>query len=117
MSKITLLFLFLFLPQSFVATQDFNSKIKKGVTVIEFWAEWNKKNEVKYLGDLSGCKKYRLNIIEHSAIQKEYNIYSIPTLIIFKDGKLQERYSPNIMMQLEVSQGVVQDRIDELNNN
>ncbi len=117
MSKITLLFLFFFIPQNFVATEDFSSKIKRGITVIEFWAEWNKKNEVKYLGDLSGCKKYRLNIIEHSGIQKKYNIYSIPTLIIFKNGKLQERYSPNIMMQLEVSQEEVQTKIDNLNRN
>lgn len=66
----------------------------KGLTIVDFWAPWcgpckmfgpifenvsNIKNEVKF------CK---LNVDEDTEnISKEYGVMSIPTVILFKDGK------------------------------
>ncbi len=115
MSKILLTYFVLCLPQFFLTTNSFDDKIRNGVCVVEFWAEWNKKNEVTFLGELQGCKKYRLNIIEHSGIQKRFEIFSVPTILIFKDGELKHRYCANIMMQLQTTQQELQDNIDKLN--
>lgn len=58
MSK--LFFILLLLPliclsQNFITSSDFNSKTAKGISVVEFWAEWNKGNQVDFLSSLKDC--------------------------------------------------------------
>lgn len=83
---------------------NINNNFKKevlennGITVVDFWASWcgpckmfgpifenlsNKKKEIKF------CK---LNVDEDNEnISKEYGVLSIPTIILFKDGKEVKR--------------------------
>ena len=83
---------------------NINNNFKKevlennGITVVDFWAPWcgpckmfgpifenlsNTKKEIKF------CK---LNIDEDNEnISKEYGVMSIPTIILFKDGKEVKR--------------------------
>ena len=116
-----LLFILLFpltcLSQNFVTSTDFNSKTAKGISVIEFWAEWNKGNEVNFLSSLKDCNSYRLCIVKNSDIQKEYKVMAIPTVIVFDNGVEQQRFNPNIMMQLVATQKKIQKSIDEITFN
>ena len=116
------LILFLLLPfsmyaQDFINSNEFKNKTSKGVSVVEFWAEWNKGNEVSFLGNLKDCISYKLCIVKNSKTQKEYQVMAIPTVIIFDNGVEQTRFNPNIMMQLPATKKEVQSVIDEITFN
>lgn len=63
--------------------------------LVDFWAEWCvpcqmiapvvKKLSEEYEGKLKVCK---LNVDDNPGIAAKYGIMSIPTLILFKDGKI-----------------------------
>ena len=103
--------------QDFINSSEFNSKTAKGISVVEFWAEWNKSNEVDFLGNLKDCNSYKLCIVNNSSIQKKYKVSSIPTIIIFDNGIEQSRFIPNIMMQLSATKKDVQSVINEITFN
>jgi len=113
------LFLFLLLTtnvvaQEFVSSNSFESKTAKGTVVIEFWAEWNASNQVDFLPSLKDCESYRLCIVKGADIKKKYKVTAIPTVIIFDNGVEQERFNPNIMMQLTATKKKVQKSIDNI---
>ena len=116
MNKLILLLLLTtnVLAQEFVSSSTFESKIAKGTVVIEFWAEWNAGNQVEFLPSLKDCESYRLCIVKGSDIKNKYKVTAIPTVIIFDNGVEQERFNPNIMMQLVATKKKVQRSIDNI---
>lgn len=73
----------------------FKKQIKTGVTLIDFWAPWCMPCKIQgpivseVADELNGkaaiCK---LNIDENKRTASELGIRSIPTILIFKDGKV-----------------------------
>ena len=73
-----------------------NDVIRSSIPVIvDFWAEWC--GPCKQIGpileEISNEKKdliniYKLNVDENSEIPQKYGVRGIPTLMLFKDGKL-----------------------------
>ncbi len=116
MNKLVLLLLLTtnIVAQEFVSSSTFESKTAKGTVVIEFWAEWNAGNQVDFLPSLKDCESYRLCIVKGADIQKKYKVTAIPTVIIFDNGVEQERFNPNIMMQLVATKKKVQKSIDNI---
>lgn len=67
--------------------------------LVDFWASWCgpcstlapviKELADDYQGKIKVCK---LNVDEGRASATEYEVMSIPTLIIFKDGKVADRF-------------------------
>ena len=64
--------------------------------VVEFWAAWNDANAVKWLPNLKECEVYRVDIGTHMDLQQEFEITSIPTVIIFNNGNVEETFNANI---------------------
>ncbi|MEO0144299.1 MAG: thioredoxin [candidate division WOR-3 bacterium] len=69
---------------------------EKGNIVIDFWAEWCmpcRKLEpvLEELEKEIDIEVYKLNVDDYPHIAEKFNIFSIPTLLCYKDGKLIDR--------------------------
>ncbi len=84
-----------------VSTDDFKKDVldHKGVVLVDFYADWcgpcrmlgpmleeldkeNKDENIKFL---------KLNVDENQETAAQYGVMSIPTVIIFKDGKIVQQ--------------------------
>ncbi len=76
------------------STQEFNDLIKKETVVVDFYADWCGpckllapiyESVAEELQDLTFLKVNVDNLLD---IASEYRISSIPTILVFKDGKI-----------------------------
>jgi thioredoxin 1 len=83
-----------------VSDADFDSEVIKaaGPVVVDFWAEWCGpcKMIAPALEEIAGSlgskvKIVKLNVDENPQTAQKYGIMSIPTLMVFKDGKEASR--------------------------
>ena len=100
--------------QSFLGSDDFEKVTSRGIIVVEFWASWNDANSPEWISKLKECEVYRVDIGTHMDLQTEYEITSIPTVIIFNNGNVEQTYTANIMFQLEAEKKDVQSKVDEI---
>jgi thioredoxin 1 len=77
-----------------VESNEFKSEIESGVTVVDFFATWC--GPCKMLapvleglaGEIEGKAKFiKVDIDQSSDLANEFQISSVPTMIIFKDGQ------------------------------
>jgi thioredoxin 1 len=78
--------------------QNFNNKIKKGVVMVDFWADWCMpcKMMAPILNEVAEAAEgeaviYKLNVDEQRQVAASYGIRNIPTIIVFREGKEVER--------------------------
>ena len=94
---IILLFSFTCNSQTAITDKTF-SKTQSGITILEFWADWNKTNECFWLEEISDAKIYRIDLESQTA--EDYGIKVLPTLIVFNNGEEVKRFEGNISFQL-----------------
>lgn len=79
---------------------NFKEVVKEGITFVDFWAPWCGPCKMlsPIIDDLS--KKYegkinivKINIDDNKMVASQYGIMSIPTMVLFKDGKAIEKIS------------------------
>ena len=102
------------LAQEVITASNFDDKIAKDISVVEFWADWNSANQFAELDKLKECNKYRVDIMHCSDLQADYNITAIPTVVIFDNGVEKERFGANIMFQLEADKKTIQNSVDTI---
>ena len=83
-----------------VRDTNFSEKVLESdlVCLVDFWAEWCapcllispilKKIASEYEGKLKVCK---INVDDNSKTASEYGIMAIPTLLVFKNGKVVDK--------------------------
>ncbi|SOC02912.1 thioredoxin [Ureibacillus xyleni] len=74
--------------------QDFAQQIEKGLVLVDFWATWCGpcKMIAPVLEELDSemgdqVKIVKLDVDNNQATAAEYQVMSIPTLLLFKDGQ------------------------------
>lgn len=85
-----------------LTTSNFKSTIGKGVTVVDFWAEWCGPCRAlapafeAVSGELKKIMFAKVNIDEERELASEQGVMSIPCLIVFKNGKEVDRLMGNM---------------------
>ena len=68
---------------------DFEKEISKELLLVDFYADWCGpcKAMMPILEELKETPILKVNVDEYSDLASSYGIMSIPTLILFKNGK------------------------------
>ncbi len=76
---------------------NFDTEIKNGVTLVDFWAEWCGpcRRIAPIVEELAGTYDGRasvakMNVDENPNVPSRFMIRGIPTLLLFKDGQLAD---------------------------
>ncbi|MDK1020504.1 MAG: thioredoxin [Candidatus Hydrogenedentes bacterium] len=80
-------------------SQNFDEAVAQGVTLIDFWAEWCGpcKMIAPMIDELSAeydgkVKVGKINIDNEPDLAVRFNVNSIPTLLIIRDGEEAKRF-------------------------
>ena len=89
-----------------LTASEFNSFIKEGVVLIDFFADWCMPcmMMLPIVEDIADefegrAKIAKLNVAEYEEIAEKYNVNTIPNFTIFKDGKVEEQFIGAMTME------------------
>jgi thioredoxin 1 len=77
-----------------ITSKEFKEVIKDGKVVIDFFATWCGPCKMlspvmdEISSELKDVNFYKIDVDKNEDVAMEYGIMSIPTIIIFKDGKV-----------------------------
>ena len=77
--------------------ENFDSEIKEGLVILDFWAEWC--GPCKMLGpifeslskEMTEYKFCKVNVDDNSEVSAKFSVRGIPTMVFLKDGKELDR--------------------------
>jgi thioredoxin 1 len=81
-----------------ISDATFQNETQNGTVLVDFWAPWCGpcKMIAPILDELSAelgetAKIVKINVDDNPASAEKYNIMSIPTLLVFKDGQVVDQ--------------------------
>lgn len=80
-----------------ITEAEFDESVKSGKVVVDFWATWcgpckmqGALLEQKLAPEHPEIEILKVNVDEQPALAARFEVMSIPTLLLYKDGELQD---------------------------
>lgn len=90
-------------------------KIKtKGIALIEYNAKFNESNSYSDIKRVKDVKVISLWIDDDAALKTDEGIRSVPTMILYKNGKEVKRWEAGLSLSLDVPYIEIQKEVDKL---
>jgi len=100
--------------QKVISSEAFGDD-NENTVVIEFWAKFNEKNCFYDWDKIKNAKYYRIDIAKAPKSKKEYRVRMAPTLLIFKNGVVEESFKAGLDLLLPTDLVEIQKTIDDIN--
>jgi len=110
--------------QDWVGDSDYKKKIHEkspfednqgSIVIIEFWVKFNNDNSFKESNKLKNVTHYyRCNLASNPILKKKYKVRMAPTILIFKDGILEESFRAGLDLECPVTLKELQETIKEV---
>ena len=127
MKNLFLFFLIIFSlnlqAQDWVGDNDYKKKIHEkspfednqgSIVIIEFWVKFNNDNSFKEFNKLKNVTHYyRCDLASNPVLKKKYKVRMAPTILIFKDGILEESFRAGLDLECPVTLKELQETIEE----
>jgi len=86
----------------------------KGVVVVHYNATWNEKNNYTEVAKVKDAKILTAWIDKDNTIKESEGIRSVPTVILYDDGKEIKRWEAGLALALKISYSDIQEEVDKL---
>lgn len=83
--------------------------------VVEFWAEFNQDNCFNDWNKIENALYYRVDVAKAPKAKKEYRVRMVPTILIFKNGSLEESFKAGLDLELPTNLEEIQESINNIN--
>jgi thiol-disulfide isomerase/thioredoxin len=96
--------------------KNFNVAKRSGITLVEFWANWNVANKITMLDSITieDAKIYRVLIDTNMTLAAEQKIVVVPTIIFYDEGKEFKRLQADLTFKMKVKKKDLQGVVDEI---
>ena len=96
--------------------KNFNVAKRSGITLVEFWANWNVANKITLLDSITieDAKIYRVLIDTNMVLAASEKIVVVPTIIFYDDGKEFKRLQADLTFKMKVKKKDLQGVVDEI---
>lgn len=77
---------------------DFDNEINSGTVVVDFYADWCSPCKMlmptlQRMSSSSSAKFGKIDVDSNPTITKKYQINSLPTVLVFKDGNVVKKFT------------------------